>query len=681
MTSPKTKLAVAAIVLVAAAAAVLFWQGTGASVALADVLANMDRIEAYTFESTVTFAGPKNRQDTATTWISRDSGRKTVIRDANSGEVLTEAYVLPAQKTAVVIEHDKKTYMRLSFDDQWADMLRKEVPDHREMLVQIQKCRYTSLGASTLDGVAVEGFRTTDPNYVKDGAKRVDASLWVDVRTGLPVQSEEEIEATDGVTFHRVSRNFQWDVSIDPALFQASIPEGYTNAAGGPVQMPSMNEEAAIKSLRLCVELRGRYPLALSEAGLEGFANRLPMFKGLTKEQVKAYVQDPAHRGEVIQKIMPLMSLWAFYGILAEQKREPAYYGDAVTPETPHAVLLRWKLDDGRYRVVFGDLSATDVSAEELAVLEAIPPNEGPGAIRPQPADGFIGCPLTRLRLQWTPGVAAVQHRVYFGQSPQSLALVATVTEPNCSQLPALQRDTPYHWRVDEVKADGTVTPGQVWQFNTGRLAAHWRFDDASGQRVADATGHGYDGQIHGNPTWTTGVTGGALQFDGDGDYVDVGTGTEFNITGPITVVAWFRIAGFDKESQTIISKGDTAWRLQKNRRTPSLTFAGFGLKTDDAWGATRGSVKVDDDQWHQAVGVYDGARIALYIDGKLDASAPATGSIATNDEPVQIGDNSEEVDRAWHGLIDEVHIYTYALSEAEISALYKETSPADTVK
>lgn len=234
---------------------------------------------------------------------------------------------------------------------------------------------------------------------------------------------------------------------------------------------------------------------------------------------------------------------------------------------------------------------------------------------------------------------------------------------------------------MDEVQANGTITPGPVWRFDTGRLVAQWRFDEKTGRRVADASGHGHTGQLRGNPTWTDGIAGGALQLDGKGDYVGIGTNPEFNITGQITVAAWFRIASFDKESQAIVTKGDRAWRLQKNRGTHSLLFACFGLKTADEWGATRGRTKVDDDRWHHAVGVYDGTRIALYIDGKLDGSAPASGQIATNDESVLIGENSERPDRFWHGLIDEVRIYSYALSENEITALYEEASPDTTTK
>ncbi len=681
MANSKAKLAAAVVVTIAAAAAIVFWRGTSAPVALADVLARMDRIDAYTCEAIITLTSPADRRVKSTTWISRGYGTKTVTRDANSGEVASETYVLPEEKTAILIQHDKKAYMRLSFDDQWADEIRREIPDPRQMLVRIQKCDHTSLGLSTVDGVEAEGFRTTDPNYMEDGAARVDVSLWVDVATGLPVRSEEDIELKDGMTLRRVSHDFQWDTPIDPLLFQPLIPDGYADAGGGSIQIPAFNEETAIKGLKFCLELAGRYPTALSEPGLKPYAEYLPELRGLTKEQVRAYVQDPNHRGQIMQKTLPLMGLWVFHGMLGEQKREPAYYGDTVTPDSPHAVLLRWKLDDGRYRAIFGDLSARDVSADELAALEAVPPNDQPHAVSPQPADRSVGCSLTGLHLQWRSGVATVEHRIYFGQSPDSLSPVATVTEPNYPVPDTLQREASYYWRVDEVRADGAVTPGPVWQFNTGRLIAHWQFDDASGEQVTDASGHAYHGQIQGNPVWTEGVTGGALQLDGDGDYVEIGPGEEFNITGQITVAAWFKVTAFDKDSQAIVTKGDKTWRLQRNRGTHSLLFACFGLKTADEWGATRGRTKVDDGRWHHAAGVYDGERIALYIDGKLDASAPASGSIAAGDEPVLIGNNSEELSRAWHGLLDDVRLYTYALSEAEIVTLYGVTSPNGVMK
>jgi hypothetical protein len=675
MRNPKAKLAAAAVVAILGAVAVLLWQGTGSGVALADVLARMERIDAYTCEAT--FTGPENRQMKSTTWISRNYGTKSIIRDANSGEVVSEAYILPAERTAVVIRHNARQYMRFSFDDRLVDELRGEIPDAREMLVRIQTCDCTSLGTSIIDGIEAEGFRTTDPAYSKHGASRVDVTLWVDVKTGLPVRSEEDVEWNDSRVVHSVNHDFQWGVPVDPVQFQPMIPDGYANAGGGSIQVPAINEDTAIQGLRFCLDLGGRYPRALTEPVLKSYARYLPELKAMTPEQRQAYIEDPNHLGQIMQKMMPTFALWMFGDMLAQKQRDPVYYGDTVTPQSPHAVLMRWKSDDGHYRIIFGDLSIRDAAAEELAGLEAVSLNQQPSAINPQPADGSAGCSLTRLDLRWTPGSAAIEHRVYFGKDPDLLMLAATVAEPNCFAPPVLQRGAVYFWRVDEVRADGTVTQGPLWHFDTGRLVAHWPFDDKAGRRIIDVSGHGYDGRVLGNPVWTDGVAGGALQFDGADSYVGIGAQPEFNLTNQITVAAWFKIAAFDRECQTIAAKGDYAWRLQKNRGTQSLTFACFGLKTADEWGATRGRTKVDDGRWHHAVGVYDGTRIALYIDGKLDASAPASGQIATNDEPVLIGENSEKPGRFWHGLLDEVRLYSYALSEDEITALYKEAAPS----
>ena len=46
------------------------------------------------------------------------------------------------------------------------------------------------------------------------------------------------------------------------------------------------------------------------------------------------------------------------------------YYGKTVGPNDKDKVLLRWKLDDGRYEVIFGDLRAETVTAAELRALE-----------------------------------------------------------------------------------------------------------------------------------------------------------------------------------------------------------------------------------------------------------------------------------------------------------------------
>ncbi len=87
--------------------------------------------------------------------------------------------------------------------------------------------------------------------------------------------------------------------------------------------------------------------------------------------------------------------------------------------------------------------------------------------------------------------------------------------------------------------------------------------------------------------------------------------------------------------------------------------------------------LNVNDGMWHHVAGVYDGWRIALFVDGQLDASCEASGQMQVNDYPVVIGDNAEKRGRQWNGLIDDVRIYSYALSPDEITALHAMTAEA----
>ena len=45
------------------------------------------------------------------------------------------------------------------------------------------------------------------------------------------------------------------------------------------------------------------------------------------------------------------------------------YNGKTVGPCDKDKVLLRWKLDDGRYAVIYGDLHSETVTAQRLATL------------------------------------------------------------------------------------------------------------------------------------------------------------------------------------------------------------------------------------------------------------------------------------------------------------------------
>ena len=97
-------------------------------------------------------------------------------------------------------------------------------------------------------------------------------------------------------------------------------------------------------------------------------------------------------------------------------------------------------------------------------------------------------------------------------------------------------------------------------------------------------------------------------------------------LTTSITIEAWIKVRQFPGGDWTaIVTKGDSSWRLHRYGNTSVIAFSVGGLSSGDL----AGNRNVDDGQWHYVAGVYDGTNLFLYVDGALDASAPATGSIA----------------------------------------------------
>jgi hypothetical protein len=95
-------------------------------------------------------------------------------------------------------------------------------------------------------------------------------------------------------------------------------------------------------------------------------------------------------------------------------------------------------------------------------------------AAGPSPADNASSTPI-EVTLSWTPGVLAVSHDVYFGTDHNAVSSATTATPPdvymgrqeaNSLSSGALQLNSVYYWRVDEVGAE-TFVKGDVWSFKT----------------------------------------------------------------------------------------------------------------------------------------------------------------------------------------------------------------------
>jgi len=331
------------------------------------------------------------------------------------------------------------------------------------------------------------------------------------------------------------------------------------------------------------------------------------------------------------------------------------------------------RINNFNVRLSIDQLPPLDNLFPVLMQLSQSDPTAKAKTTKPQPREGATIGMTTDLKLKWKPGVNAKSHNIYFGTQAGQLPLLAEVKSSSHDEIPELEENTRYYWRVDEVWADGTVVTGDVWSFKTGSLIGLWKLDETSGGTVKDSAGDN-NGKLIGNPQWRpeAGKVNGALMFCGKGTYINIGRDSDFDITDQITVAAWIKVNKFDQEWQSIIAKGDTAWRVQRNQNEDSLEFACSGLKIPSGtpWGNLLGKRSVNDGQWHHIVAIYDGSKMYLIIDGEIDSSQPASGRINTNNAPVYIGNNSEQNARFWNGMIDDVRVYNYALTKEEVTAL-----------
>jgi len=73
----------------------------------------------------------------------------------------------------------------------------------------------------------------------------------------------------------------------------------------------------------------------------------------------------------MVDKVMPIQGAVMFYMTLVEEKKEPAYYGNVVTPQDADKLLLRWKVEGNQYRIIYGDLHVETVTPAKLTELES----------------------------------------------------------------------------------------------------------------------------------------------------------------------------------------------------------------------------------------------------------------------------------------------------------------------
>lgn len=202
-------------------------------------------------------------------------------------------------------------------------------------------------------------------------------------------------------------------------------------------------------------------------------------------------------------------------------------------------------------------------------------------------------------------------------------------------------------------------------------LSAGYTFQEGTGNTVADVTGTHTAGSISSASWISSGKYGNALSFNGSTSYVNLGT---FDITGQaLTISAWIKADSFASNvDPRILSKATGSAEADHYFMLGSTPSNGnklrFRLKTN---GTTKTLIASSGDlpvgQWVHAAATYDGSMMRLYKDGVEVGSVAMSGSISSSGTvPVWVGRNPDGIN-AFHGAIDELRIYSKALTPTEI--------------
>jgi len=217
-------------------------------------------------------------------------------------------------------------------------------------------------------------------------------------------------------------------------------------------------------------------------------------------------------------------------------------------------------------------------------------------------------------------------------------------------------------------------------------LISYWKLDDGSGTIARDSAGSN-DGILKGDAKWAEGWVIGAVELDGDDDYVDCGEGTVFNTVcrNVITLSAWVKPNPAQGPDWGGIIIG--GWGYLFGDVDPYDTFALYyhrpnnrmGFKTNGTspnWLASPDGSAADlfNEEWHHVAAVYDGAEKVIYLDGVEIVRGDSTGQIGTGEGTGRVllggGRDAEPMVIEFGGRIDEARIYDRALTQEEIIAV-----------
>jgi hypothetical protein len=200
-------------------------------------------------------------------------------------------------------------------------------------------------------------------------------------------------------------------------------------------------------------------------------------------------------------------------------------------------------------------------------------------------------------------------------------------------------------------------------------LVSWWRADGGG----ADAGGSN-PGTLLNGATFVPGIAGQAFGFSNVNQIVRVPDAPSLNPTSTLTLEGWIQVtANPSTDASVIVGKDD----LVSGRQYELDIYLSGGqrvflvnLGLPAGFVSLLGTKPVPLNTWTHVAVTYDGSSVRLYVNGDLDTSLTASGSVTTGTAPLTIGGLGTGP-WSFFGAVDELSLYNRALSVAEVQSIY----------
>ena len=155
-----------------------------------------------------------------------------------------------------------------------------------------------------------------------------------------------------------------------------------------------------------------------------------------------------------------------------------------------------------------------------------------------------------------------------------------------------------------------------------------------------------------------------SVDFDGADDFIQLGQGFTYT---QHTVSAWIKLSSLSK-THTILSGRDSSTDLIRFWVASSDNKVRFRLG-DGSNTTVTNPTALEADRWYHIVATYDGTNLNIYVDSALGHSLAASINVNVTAN-LKIGE--DDSDNNMHGKIDELAIWDRALTQAEITEIYR---------